>query len=96
MMLKTYTGEHIKILGSTQVLFNYNEKEKTLPAHVVDSEGPNLMGRDWLRKFEVVLSRLCNHVGTGANQSSLEQVLSKHVEVFGDQLGTLRGYKAKL
>ena len=54
------------------------------------------MGRDWLRKFEVVLSRLCNHVGTGANQSSLEQVLSKQVEVFGDQLGTLRGYKAKL
>ena len=35
-------------------------------------------------------------MGTGANQSSLEQVLSKHVEVFGDQFGTLRGYKVKL
>ena len=54
-VLKTYTDQHIQVLGITQMKAKYGESEWFLPIHVVSEGGPNLMGRDWISKFEVNL-----------------------------------------
>ena len=47
--LRTYTGQLVEILG----LAKYGKQLLQLPVRVVGGEGPNLLGRDWLRKFKL-------------------------------------------
>ena len=53
--LKMYTGESIQVLGTISVQGTYNNNNTTTvgPVHVVDEEGPNLIGRDWLKQFQL-------------------------------------------
>ena len=92
--LKTYTGETINTLGWTIAQVKCGEKEVTLPIHVVEGDGPNLLGRDWITTFKGCVSSLCNVVST--SNADLDQVLSKHTAVFTNELGALKGFKAKL
>ena len=46
--LKTYTGEIIKIYGPFEVLVNHQGEEERLLLVIVESEGHNLLRRDWL------------------------------------------------
>ena len=93
--LKTYTGESISLLGTAPVLVKHGEKQEELMVYVVDGEGPNIMGRDWLNHFKVSLQGIYNLVGTHTT-SDLEEVLSKHADAFSKGLGKLKGFKAKL
>ena len=65
----------MKILGSTTVQAKYGEQSLQLIVHVVDGQGPNLLGRDWLGKFKI--NELSN-IHTLVTPSKLDQVLNKH------------------
>ena len=84
--LRSYTGEHIKVLGTTQFKVRYRDKELCLSVHVVNAGGPNLMGRDWLAHFEVNLSSL-NVLEQ--HSTPLKEVLDKHAAMFADKVGCL-------
>lgn len=92
--LKTYTGELINTLGWTKALVSCGGKEETLAVHVVEGDGPNLLGRDWITTFKGCVSCLCNLVSTSC--AGVEEVLDKHAVVFTEELGALKGFKAKL
>ena len=51
--LRIYTGEAVKMLGSTTVEVKYGEKCIHLSVHVVEGKGPNLLGKDWLSKLNI-------------------------------------------
>ena len=51
--LRTCTGEPVKIMGSTAVDAKYGEQDLNLIVHVVDGQGLNSLGRDWLSKFKI-------------------------------------------
>ena len=51
IVLKTYTGQSIPVLGTTTIKARYENQEADLAIIVVDGEGPNLMGRNWIRQF---------------------------------------------
>ena len=53
VILQTYTGENLSIQGSITVVATYNNQTNKLPLLVVKGNGPNLMGRDWLARFQV-------------------------------------------
>ena len=53
VILWTYTGENLSILGSIRVVANYNNQTNKLPLLVVVGNKPNLMGHDWLARFQV-------------------------------------------
>ena len=93
-MLKTYTGERIIIRGSVEVKVYNQGKTKMLRLQVVEGEGPNLLGRDWLETLQVRLNGVCYLVGT--INKGVDEVLTKHIKVFAIELDTLTGYKAKL
>ena len=94
VMLRTYTGERINIRGSVEVKVYYQGKTKMLRLQVVEGEGPNLLGHDWLVTLQVRLNSVCNLVGT--INKGVDEVLTKHIKFFANELGTLTGYKAKL
>ena len=60
--------------------------------HVVEGDGPNLMGRDWLSLLEVNLGE----VNLLKNDCLLQTVLDKHCLVFNDELGCMKDMKVKL
>ena len=52
-ILSTYTGEEIPVSGEEMVPVKYQNQQHHLPAMVVKSSGPNLLGRDWLQVIKL-------------------------------------------
>lgn len=91
--LKTYTGEPVEIVGVADVHVKYKQQEKEMPLVIVKGTGPCLLGRAWLEEIqlqwgEIKLVQL--------EKMTLQQVLSKHEEVFKEELGTLKDTTATL
>ena len=88
MSLKSYTGEKIKVVGVSEVKVNYAQQIKTLSLVVVKGTGPSLLGRGWLEALKLKWDEI-KHVKTDAHE--LQEVLSKHEDVFKKELGMLKG-----
>ena len=57
--LKTYTGEHFKVLGSIIVQVKYLEQTEALSLLIVGARaGPTLLGRDWLKHIQLDWNRI--------------------------------------
>ena len=89
-LLKTYSGEKLKVEGQADVHVSYQEQEKTLPLIVVSGQGPFLWGRNWLAAIRL------NWTQIKQVQKGLESVLKSHEEVFQNELGTLKDVTAQL
>ena len=90
IILKTYTGEPMKVLRETEVSVKYNNQEAKLPLVVVKGRGPSLLGRNWLKVIQLDW-RSIKYIPT-----ELESLLYKYGELFKEELGTMRGVNAKL
>ena len=53
LLLKTYTGEPLKLEGEATVNVNYQGQRFTLPLVVVTGNGPPLLGRNWLQHVKL-------------------------------------------
>ena len=94
LILKTYSGETLPLLGTCEVKVEYEGQKHQLELVVADIQGqPSILGRDWLSKIKLKLNIF--HVGN-KNAKSLETVLKEHSPVFQPGLGTMRNFKAKL
>ena len=74
--LRTYSGEGLQVLGKKNVMVKYGKQEFCLPLIVVKGDGVSLFGRNWLEVIKLdwkVINKL---------SSPLDQLLSKHQEVF--------------
>lgn len=89
--LHTYSCEMLKVLGQQEVEVQYGEQKARVPLLVVENEGANLMGQNWLKVIQLDWSAIKQ-----ARRSTLQDVLGQHSELFQPGLGTLRGYEAKL
>ncbi len=63
LSLKTYTGESVKILGTTDVIVQHGNQVRELPVVVVSTDGPNLLGRGWIEELDICWSTV-NQVTT--------------------------------
>ena len=88
--LHTYTGECLAVLGSVDVLVEYESKVAPLPLVVVEGKGPNLFGRNWMQSVRLNWRKI-NIIKDHQRKESLNAVLQKHGNVFQEQLGLLRG-----
>ena len=87
--LRTYSGEELEVVGRAVVTVRCGREEVgELGLVVVGGKGPSLLGRDWLGRLRLDWRevRMLN-----ATPNSLEAVLSKHSDLFRDELGTIRG-----
>ena len=53
VVLHTYTGEAMSVLGEMKVEVEYKDQHYNLTLMVVKGDGPNLFGRDWLQCFQL-------------------------------------------
>ena len=89
--LRTYTGELLDIRGEVDVDVGYQGMTYKLRLIVVNTDGPNLLGRDWLRTIKLNWTQIHSVRITDVND-----LLRKHEPVFGEELGQLRGTTAKI
>ncbi len=72
---KTYTDQPLKVRGELQVNVSYGDQRAQLPLIVVAGNGPNLMGRNWLKQIQLNWQR----IATVRNDSlSLKTLLKQH------------------
>ena len=74
--LETYTGEALEILGEVGVSVNCGEEQQQLLVYVVDGNGPNLMGRDWLCSLKVSVG--VSNSMTASNKTEIQISLQSH------------------
>ena len=66
----------------------------TLTIIVIKGDGPTLLGRDWLQYFRLDWSSI--KTVKYKHSTELNSILSKFEDVFSDELGTIKEFKAKL
>ena len=72
----------------------YNGQSGSLSLIVASGRGPSLLGRDWLTKFCLDWTHLCNnHV---CYSLSLQGILADYSTVFDTELGSLKGFTATI
>ena len=91
--LRTYSGDEVTVCGELSVMVEYKEQKVTLPLLIVKGGGQSLMGRDWLSFLKLNWQQIFNITDY---QKQLEEVLSQYEDVFGSELGVLKGYEAKI
>lgn len=92
--LKTYTGEPVKIVGETTIQVGYQDQQpQELTLVIVKGSGPSLLGRNWLQHFRLDW----HHIKSiGSQKNSLTALLDEYNDIFADELGTIKPFKAKL
>ena len=87
MKLRTYAGESGKVLGTVNIMVNYEQQKQELSALIVEGSGPNLIGRDWLKLDCKKLFKI--HADRKKNQDEemefkLEKLMNQYSELFKD------------
>ena len=93
MVLRTYTGEAMAVIGTYPVLVQYEQQLPwELDLTIVRGEGPALLGRNWLKHITLNWAS----IGSLSREQALQDVLDKNKDVFADDLGTIQPFTAKL
>lgn len=94
IILKTYMGEALAPVGVISVAVKLNNHSTRLPLYIVNSDGPPLFGREWLRAIKLNWQDV-KTVRHGVTDT-IDTVLKRHSQVFGKELGTMKGIEAKI
>ncbi|KAJ8716473.1 hypothetical protein PYW07_003100 [Mythimna separata] len=104
--LFSYTGENIKTLGIVLLPISYNGRTEVLNVYVVHAGGPPLLGRDFIREFDLELAP-ANASATvhalykqqtqnGIYSNIVKQLINQFPKVFSGNLGSFNKYKISL
>ncbi|XP_055348004.1 uncharacterized protein K02A2.6-like [Paramacrobiotus metropolitanus] len=95
--LRSFTGHALTVIGTATVDVQRASVRKQLPVVVV-GRGGDVIGRDWIRALDLSHMSLRDLQASAVYSvaSSLEEVLDRHKEVFRDELGHCKRYKARL
>lgn len=99
LVLKTYSGEKLNSLGVLCVNVKYNDQEADLNLHVVKRGGPVLFGREWLKTIRLdwsMIKSLSSVREESKGDMNLKDILARRDEVFKEEIGCVKGIKAKL
>ena len=88
--LRTYTGELLNVIGKVDIEVSYEGQHARVPLHVLEGNGPSLMGRNWLHSIKLNWGSINKII------SKLYEVLSEHNDVFQEELGVFKNVKATL
>ncbi|XP_064465284.1 uncharacterized protein K02A2.6-like [Ornithodoros turicata] len=89
--LRTWSGEGLRALGTTQVRVRFKTKDFILPLTVMRGTGCNLLGRDWFRPLNIRVSGI-RHV----QDSSQLHTLLKYETVFVENIDGHKGAPVSL
>ena len=97
LLLKTYTGEVMKVLGELIVAVEYKQQgPKHLSLVVVRGKGPCLFGRNWLHHIRLDWKSIASIQSVQDPLGDVNTLLDKYADVFSEELGTIHPSQAKL
>ena len=97
--LKTYTGEVLEVSGEMQCDIVYKGKQYSLPILVANYDAkPTLLGKNWLWHIKLEWGEIfCIPKGdTLSADSQLNDLLSKHSELFTENYEGMKGLEAHI
>ena len=98
--LTTYLGEQIPVAGTANVSVLHNGTQNNLQLVVVKSDGPNLVGRNWIRLLNIdwsaVLKVSAKMKSIDKNEMFLESIYTEFSSLFQEDMGSFNGPKVKL
>lgn len=97
--LKTYTGELLDVSGEMQCDIVYKGKQYSLPILVANYDAkPTLLGKNWLRHIKFEWGEIfCIPKGDPRSaDSQLDELLSKHSELFTESYKGMTGLEAHI
>ncbi len=94
--LVTYTGQTIELLGEVKLAINYKGKTSRRSVLVTKGQHPDVIGRDWLHEVMPQIQAVCTAERRETNAEDLQRLLEKHKNVFAEELGCLKGFKANV
>ena len=92
LLLKSYTGDPITVHGTFDVQVAHAGQDLSLPLVVVQGNGANLFGRNWLNVIKLDWGSIHSTLAT----PPVDTLISKHANLFCSQLGTLEGTNATI
>ena len=96
MVLRTYTGETMKVLGVFPASVRYQQQDPCdLELVIVAGDGPCLLGRSWLEEIRFDWYSIASMSKDRPN-TALKRILEEYDDVFACELGTIRPFKATL
>lgn len=96
VVLSTVTGQALPVVGECVVSVVYKEKAyDNMTIFVVESEGPPLLGRDWLARIPLDWPEI-KSVQQETTQHKIAEVKRKYSKLFDGKLGKVEGVTAKL
>ena len=96
LVLKTYTGELMGVVGAVSVEVQYGEQPpKQLDTIVVRGNGPCLLGRNWMHHIPLDWKQI-GSVSCEESNKTVDQLLARYEDVFDEGLGTIRPFTVKL
>ena len=93
-LLKTYSGERLKVVGEIEVNVEYENQSAKLILTAVAGDGPSLLGRNWLQLIRLNWREI--KVLNTPKNSRLDFLLDKFSEVFTEKLGVIKSFITKL
>lgn len=96
--LRSYTGEPIQTIGYVSLPVSYSKITHTIDLFVVRNGGPPLLGRDFIRTFNLELSPAINVVQLESNNESMviNKLMKQFPKLFSGNLGTFNKYSVDL
>lgn len=91
IVLRTYTGQILPVIGEKSVTVTYEGQKLSLPLLVVKADGPALLGRNWLSQLKLNWQSIKYTI-----HGNLEEEIFRKFEVFNEELGTVKGVTATL
>ncbi|XP_065356388.1 uncharacterized protein LOC135950789 [Calliphora vicina] len=92
VLLKSYNGMDITPLGSCNVEVKYGNKTKVIPIIVIKNGGPPLLGRNFLKNFEI---KICN-LNYSVPMANAQQIIGEFKNLFDGSFGLFKGGQAVL
>ena len=97
VVLKTYTGEPMEVVGNLHVDVCYKQQQAKLVLVVVGGNGPSLLGRNWLKYIRLDWNSIATVRSVTQRSEPLQNLMKKNLPLFEDRLGTaVEPYKVKL
>ena len=91
-VLKTFSGEQLQPIGSADVKVQYKSQSVTLPILVLEGEGPDLFGQNWLKHIWIDWQSMHQ-----VEEDKLHTLwVAHHKKIFQEGLGKVKDFKAKI
>ena len=92
MLLKSYTGDPVAVIGKIEVPVMYNDQSYTLPLMVTPGRKHALMGRDWLNVIGLNWANIFNIT----DSVGVNGLVHRYADLFNSRTEGIKDHQAKL